>query len=553
VSSGAVEAAGYEDGLDTGREQGGRRVFAAERARARREAWRVAAACALSAPLVAPWLGLALPGWLELALAAPVQFVIGARFYAGAWKGLRVLTGNTDMLVAIGTSAAFALSVYLLLAAPPGAHLYFNASAVVIALVVVGKWLDARAIRSSSAAVRTLMALQPARAVVERDAGEIEVPVAAVSLNDVVAVRPGECFPVDGTVLTGESSADEKWLTGASLPVAKRPGDAVIGGSINGSGRLRVETTAVAGHSTLARIIALVADAASRRAPAHRLVERVAAWFVPCVLLGALGALAGWWLFAGDLATGAVTAVSVMAIACPCALTLAAPTALMVGTGAAARAGILVRDAHALERAHRLDTILLGIAVADSLELAARAAVQRLHALGIETVLLTAENERTVAAVAAQIGVRRVVAGASPARKAQEVRRLQAEGRVVGMVGEGAGDAPALSAADVGIAMGSGADVAMQTAGITLMRADPRLIADAVIVSRATYEKIRQGLFWAFLYNIVALPAAALGMLSPAVAGGAMALSSLSVVSNALRLRSWKPAARRDGVESTAR
>ena len=671
----AVRRAGYEAQLLTGDAEGDRRVFAAEEARMRQEARRAVVACVLSAPLLAPLVGLALPGWLELALAAPVQFVIGARFYVGAWKALRALTGNMDMLVAIGTSAAFGLSVYRLNAAPPGAQLYFDASAVVIALVVVGKWLEARAKRSTTAAIRTLMSLRPARARVERDGEEIELPVSAVALGDVVAVRAGEGFPVDGVVLSGDSWADEKWLTGESLPVAKHPGDAVTGGSVNGNGWLRVETTAVGAQSTLSRIIALLESAQSRKAPVQRLVDRVAAWFVPCVLLVALGALTGWWLFAGDLSTGIITAVSVMVIACPCALGLATPTALMVGTGAAARAGILVRDVETLERAHRLDTLvfdktgtltqgapvvteilpwrtserellslaaaaqagsehplaaavlaraaglerppldalsslpgmgleatvagerlLVGserlmqergvaadelhaqaerlegegrtvmwiarldpprlaglIAVADPLRPTARAAIERLHALGIETVLLTGDNEHIAAAVGVQLGIRRVVAGALPAQKEAEVRRLQAEGHVVGMVGDGINDAPALAAADVGIAMGSGADIAMQTAGITLIRSDPRLIADAIAVSRATYDKIRQGLFWAFVYNIVGLPAAALGMLSPVVAGGAMALSSVSVVCNALRLRSWKPAVRRDEAQSSVR
>jgi cation transport ATPase len=381
-------------------------------ARMRHEARRAAAACVLSAPLLAPLLGLALPGWIELVLAGVVQFVIGARFYAGAWKALRTLTSSVDLLVALGTSGAFGLSVYRLVAGPPGAHLYFDVSAVVIALTVIGKWLEPRTKRPPAAA-------------------------------------------------------------------APRP------------------------------------------------VDRVIAWFVPCVVLVALGALAGWWLFGGDLATGVVTAVSVLVMCCPCALGLATPTALRVGAGAAARAGILVRDAEALERAHRLDTLVLDIAIAEPLKPTARAAVERLHALGIETVVLAGDKEA-------------------------EVRRLQAEGRIVGMVGDSVDDVPALAAADVGVAMGSGADVAMQTAGITLLRSDPRLIADAVAVSRATYEKIRQGLFWAFVYNVVGLPAAALGMLSPSVVDGAMALSLVSVVCNTLRLKGWKPAVRRDGVHTRA-
>ncbi len=723
----AIRRAGYEAELLTGDADRDRHVLAAEQERIRREARRVAAASLLSAPLLLPMLGIALPGWLQLALATPVQLLIGARFYVAAWKALRAFTGNMDLLVALGTSAAYLYSLFLLLAAPPGAHLYFDASAVVIALVVTGKWLEARAKRSTTAAIRALMSLRPERARVERDGEEIELPAAAVALHDVVVVRPGERLPVDGVVLSGSSAVDEKLLTGESLPVAKRPGDRVTGGSINGNGRLRVETTAVGEQSTLARIIALVESAQAGKAPVQRLVDRVAAWFVPFVLLVALAALAGWWLVGGDLAAGIVAAVSVMVIACPCALGLATPTALMVGTGAAARAGILIRDIEALERAHRLDTVVLDktgtltegkpavteivpdgvsglellrlaaaaqrgsehplaqavlaeaaalelpaldefqgvpgkgltatvggrriavgnrrlmqdchaypdgadsqapgagrsaaarlegpaaklegraaslegqavsleghaasvegpaarlegqaasleeqaarleglgrtvmwvalleprprpiglIAVADPIRPTAPAAVARLHEMGLATVLLTGDNERTGAAVAAQLGIPRVIAGALPAEKAAEVRRLQAEGRRVGMVGDGVNDAPALAAADIGISIGSGADVAMQTAGITLMRSDPRLIAEAIAVSRATYEKIGQGLFWAFVYNIVGMPAAALGMLSPVIAGGAMALSSVSVVSNALRLRSWKPALGRAG------
>lgn len=397
----------------------------------RRGGWRAAAACVLSAPLLAPWAGLALPGWLEVALAAPVQLIIGARFYAGAWKALRTLTSSLDLLVALSTSAAFGISLYRLIAGPPGASLYFEVSAIVIALTGVGKWLEACA-----------------------------------------------------------------------------------------------------------------AHPATASAPVLRPVDRVVAWFVPCVLLFALFALVGWWLFAGDLRAGIVMAVSVMVLACPCALGLATPIALAVGAGAAARAGILVRDTEALERAYRIDTLLLDIAVAEPLRPAVRVAFERLRALGVETTLLTADDERAAAAV--QLGIRRVLPAALPEQKEAEVRRLRAEGRVVGMVGDSVDDAPALAAADIGIAMGYGAELAMQSAGLTLIRSDPRSIADAVALSRAIHENTRQGLFWAFVYNVVGLPAAALGMLSPLVAVGTMALSAVSVVLNTLRLKRWKPAARRN-------
>jgi len=661
----AVQRAGYHAELLTGDAQRERQIFAAEAERLHREGWRVAVAIVLSAPLLLPMVGVMLPGWLALALATPVQFLLGARFYAAATRALRARTGNMDLLVALGTSAAYFYSLYLFLERPSGTHLYFDASAVVIALVMLGKWLESRAKRSTTAALRALMALRPELARVERDGEEIEMPIGGVALTDVVVVRPGERLPVDGLVVGGHSQVDESLLTGESLPVAKGPGDRVTGGSINGNGRLRIETTAVGAHTTLARIIALVDQAQAGKAPVQRLVDRVAAVFVVVVLLVAAAALLGWWLIGGDLTAGVLSAVSVLVIACPCALGLATPTALMVGTGAAARAGILIRDAEALERAHRLDTValdktgtltegkpvvteivsseltdvellrlaaagqrgsehplaqavtaraaglelpaleefeglpgrgfiahiagralvvgnrrlleergvatqaldaaalalegqgrtlmwvawlepaprLLGlIAAADPVRPAARAAVERLRALGIETVLLTGDGERTARAVASELGIAHVLANALPAEKAAEVRRLQAEGRHVAMVGDGVNDAPALAAADVGIAMGTGADVAMQTAGITLMRGDPRLIAEAIAVSRATYEKIRQGLFWALIYNAVSMPAAALGFLTPVVAGGAMALSSVSVVSSALLLRGWKPA-----------
>jgi Cu+-exporting ATPase len=661
----AVDRAGYDAELLTGDLERDRQIIAAERRRLEREAWRIAAAVLLSGPLLLPMVGVMLPGWLQFALATPVQFVIGARFYRAAWRAVRAWTGNMDLLVSLGTSAAYFYSLYLLLAEPPGTHLYFEAAAVVIALVMVGKWLEARAKRTTTAAIRALMSLRPERARVERDGREIDIPAATVAVGDVVVVRPGERLPVDGMVASGRSEVDESLITGESLPVAKNPDDTVTGGSINGGGLLRIETTAIGEQSTLSRIIALVESAQVKKAPVQRLVDRVAAIFVPIVLGVALTTFLGWWLIAGNLTLGIIAAVSVMVIACPCALGLATPTALMVGTGAAARAGILIRDAEALELAHRLDTvvidktgtitegkpavtdvvplglsegqllalaaaaqtgsehplaravlakaeslslpeleefqsragkglvarvggrvlaignrrlmaetgILLGaledeavrledrgrtvmwiaaiepepallgiIAVADPVKPTARQAVQRLHAMGIDTLLLTGDNERTAAAVAAEVGVRRVLAGVLPAEKAAEVQRLQAEGRHVGMVGDGVNDAPALAAADVGIAMGTGTDVAMQTAGITLMRGDPLLIGDAITISRATYGKIRQGLFWAFVYNVIGMPIAALGLLSPVIAGAAMALSSVSVVSNAVRLRRWQPA-----------
>ncbi len=663
----AVRRAGYDGELLTGDAERDRALLAAEDRRLKRETWRIGAAVMLSAPLLLPMVSVPVPGWLQLLLATPVQFILGARFYTGSWKALRARTGNMDLLVALGTSTAYFYSLYLMLAGPPGGHLYFEAAAVVIALVMVGKGMELRAKRSTTAAIRALMSLRPERARIERDGGEIEVPIAAVAVQDLVVVRPGERLPVDGIVVSGTSDVDESLLTGESLPVAKHKGESVTGGSINGSGLLRIETTAVGEHSTLARIIALVEHAQAKKAPVQRLVDRVAAVFVPIVVTLAALTFLGWWLLMGQLTAGVIAGVAVMVIACPCALGLATPTALMVGTGAAAKAGILIRDAEALERAHGLDTIaldktgtltegrprvtdivaigisetallslaaaaqtgsehplaravllkadslelpklesfqarpgmgliaqvtgrtvaignrrlmadckvpqerlesraaaleelgrtvmwvaevgeapdLLGlIAVADPLRPTARAAVEHLTRIGIETVLLTGDNAHTARAVARELGITQVLAGVLPAEKAREIERLQAAGKRVGMVGDGVNDAPALAQADIGIAMGSGADVAMQTAGITLMRADPLLIGDAIAVSRATYNKIRQGLFWAFFYNVIGMPAAALGFLNPVIAGAAMALSSLSVVSNALLLRRWRPAVR---------
>ena len=669
----AVRRAGYEAELLTGDSERDREIAAAEARRMQAESRRLAVAAVLSVPFLAPMVGVTLPGWLQLVLATPVQFLIGTRFYVGAWKAMRARLGNMDLLVALGTSAAYFYSLYLLLARSAGTGLYFDSAAVVIALVTAGKWLEARAKRATTAQIKALLSLRPERARVVRGEEEIEIPANAVAVGDVVVVRPGERLPVDGVVIGGHSEVDESLLTGESLPVAKVAGDKVTGGSINGPGLLRLETTAVGNESTLSRIIALIEGAQAKKAPVQHLVDRVAGVFVPVVLAISVAAFLGWWLFAGEFTAGLIAAVSVLVIACPCALGLATPTALMVGTGVAAKAGILIRDAEALERAHRLDTLVLDktgtvtegrpavtevipngiserellrltaaaqvgsehplaravlararevgsedssplpledfqshaglgltarvggrrvvignrrlmqehhiltadgeseagrlealgrtvmwvaaldprptrlglIGVADPIRPEAAAAVSQLGAIGIETVLLTGDNERTAAVVAAQLGIRRVLAGALPEGKAAEVRRLQGQGHQVGMVGDGVNDAPALAAADVGFAVGTGADIAMQTAGVTLMRGDPRLLGDAIAVSRATYRKIRQGLFWAFIFNVIGLPAAAFGLLNPMIAGAAMALSSVTVVSNALLLRRWRPAAAR--------
>ncbi len=641
-----------------------------EQRKAQRELAILAVSVALTLPLVAPmvlmpfgihWM---LPGWVQLGLAAPVQLLVGARFYRGAWGALRALTGNMDLLVALGTTAAFGLSVALL--ATGSQELYFEASASVITLVLLGKSLEARAKRSTTAAVRALMALVPDRARVLRNDREVEVAAEAVGRGEIVVVKPGERVAVDGRIVSGQSELDEALLTGESLPVTRGEGDEVTGGSINGSGLLHVEATRVGADSRLAHIVELVQGAQAAKAPIQRVVDSVAAVFVPTVVAIAMVTLLGW-LVAGAPATAAIIhAVSVLVIACPCALGLATPTALMVGTGAAARAGILIKDAEALERAQAVGLVifdktgtltegrpdvrevialgddeqalvaltaaaqsgsehplgqavvryaaagnvslpaldrftaiagkgleatvagrallvgsgrlmeergigieplsdqaaelaeqgmslmwiaatseppqLLGlIGVGDAVRPSAAAAIERLGAAGIETVLLTGDNHRTAAVVGEQLGIGQVVAEVLPADKAQQVVERRATGRVVAMVGDGVNDAPALAAADVGIALATGTDVAMHTASVTLMRPEPLLVSDAIEISRATTRKIRQNLFWAFCYNVIGIPLAALGFLSPVIAGAAMALSSVSVVTSSLLLRRWRP------------
>ncbi|HMN64071.1 MAG TPA: heavy metal translocating P-type ATPase [Burkholderiaceae bacterium] len=680
----AVEAAGYEARVHSDAASGA----APMPVRADRGGLWVAGAALLSLPLAAPMLlapfgiDAMLPGWWQLLLAAPVQFVFGARFYRDGWKAARALSGNMDLLVAIGTSAAFGLSLYFLLAHGDGheAHYYFEASAVVVTLVLFGKWLEARAKRRTVDAIRALQALRPETARVAVGAREIELPIAQVSVGDEVLVRPGERIPVDGEIVDGLTHVDESMLTGESRPVSRRPGDRVAGGSINGEGLLRVRTAAVGTETVLARIIRLVEDAQAAKAPIQRLVDRVSAVFVPVVLGIGLVTLLGWGLGAGDWARAVLNAVSVLVIACPCALGLATPTAIMAGTGVAARHGILIKDAQALELAHavravafdKTGTLTVGqpgllaaepaagvdggallalsaaiqrgsehplakavqrayeaapggavplpevsgiravagrgvsatlrqdgadvevflgseawmaergvdvaelagsargqesegrtvsfvatqqlsrpprvlglLAFGDAVKPGAAAAVATLRRLGVRTVLLTGDNAGAAAAVARGIGLDEVRAQVLPEQKAEAIRSLRAQGsgaqQVVAMVGDGVNDAPALAAADVGIAMGTGTDVAMHTAAITLMRGDPGLVPAAIDISRRTYAKIRQNLFWAFVYNVVGIPLAALGYLSPVIAGAAMALSSVSVVTNALTLRRWRP------------
>ena len=704
-------------------------------------AWRpVLIAGALSMPLLLPMLagvaGLswAWPAWLQFLLATPVQFWFGARFYAGAWRALRGGGANMDVLVALGTSAAYGLSLYewwggtgMHGTAPQ--HLYFEAAAVVITLVLLGKQLEARAKRQTTHALRALQALQPATARVRRAEGDSDIAIAHLRVDDVLVVRPGERFAADGVVSEGESHVDESLVTGESLPVARGPGGRITGGAINGEGLLLVQVTAVGAESTLARIVRLVETAQEKKAPIQHLVDRVSAVFVPVVCVAALCTLLGWGFAGGDWQRAVLNAVAVLVIACPCALGLATPTALMAGTGVAARHGILIKDAQALEIAHDVSLVafdktgtltegkpmlvacvavdgdgarllaltaavqggsahplaqavmdmargtkarvppasaqravagrgvsarvrmpvdagatadarqagaiaasaimsarqsaglapgtgltidaerataalgrelelrlgsarwmaelgvelaplmalavelqalgrtvswladvtgdtprLLGLlAFGDRLRDGAIDAVQRLQSQGVRTVIISGDGHASAEGVAQLLGITEVHAEVLPGEKASllaSLRSLSVDDRRrgrhwpvrVAMVGDGINDAPALAAADIGIAMASGADVAMEAAGITLMRPDPRLVADALDISRRCVAKIRQNLFWAFAYNVAGIGLAAAGLLSPMVAGAAMAFSRVSVVTNALTLRRWKAA-----------
>ena len=641
--------------------------------RLHRERWALTLAIVLALPLVLPMLlapfGIhwMLPAWAQFVLATPVQFVLGARFYVAAWKAVKAGAGNMDLLVALGTSAGYGLSLYEWAIAEPGTmpHLYFEASAVVIALVLLGKYLESRAKRQTASAIRALEALRPERALRMVDGQEQDVAISDLRLNDLVLVKPGERFPVDGEVVEGQSHADEALISGESLPVPKQPGDKVTGGAINGEGRLVIKTLALGTETVLARIIRLVEDAQSAKAPIQKLVDKVSQVFVPVVLLIALATLLGWWLYGAPIETALINAVAVLVIACPCALGLATPTAIMAGTGVAARHGILIKDAEALERAHEVSAVVfdktgtltsgtpqiahfsaldgdeahllqaagalqrgsehplakavldacaarnlnvpdvtgsqsltgrgiagtlegrrlalgnrrlleetglapgslaasasawetegrtlswlieqspqpqvLGLfAFGDTLKPGAQSAIAQLNARHISSHLLTGDNRGSAKVVAEALGISDVHAEVLPADKAATVAELKKTG-VVAMVGDGINDAPALAAADIGIAMGGGTDVAMHAAGITLMRGDPRLVPAALEISRKTYAKIRQNLFWAFIYNVIGIPLAAFGFLNPVLAGAAMAFSSVSVVSNALLLKFWKP------------
>jgi Cu+-exporting ATPase len=637
----------------------------------------------LMLPMIAEWLGLhwMLPAWVQFVLATPVQFILGARFYRAGWHALRAGTGNMDLLVAVGTSAGWGLSMWLWLTSGGGmAHLYFEASAVVITLVLLGKWLEARAKRQATTAIRALHALRPDTAHLIGVDGEVDVPLDEVMPGDRLVVRPGERIPADGRLLEGRTQVDESMLTGEPLPVTKEAEAMLTGGSVNGDGRIVMQVSAVGAESVLARIVRLVEDAQAAKAPIQRLVDRVSAVFVPVVMVIAVITLAGWLMAGANVETALIHAVAVLVIACPCALGLATPAAIMAGTGVAAKQGILIKDAQALEIAHRVDTVAFDktgtltvgrprltafvvapdadeaalLVVAASLQSGsehplaravvqaakerrvavpspddvravpgrgtegevnavsyvigslrwmeelnvgldvgpnvqwgalarkaqalqdegatvsalvertsqglalralmafgdepkpgAREALAALRARGIRTVMISGDNRGAAFAMARRLGLDpdagEVMAEVLPGDKALKVAALKDGGHVVAMVGDGVNDAPALAAADVGMAMGNGTDVAMQAAGVTLMRGDPQLVAAALDISHRTVMKIRQNLFWAFAYNVAGIPLAALGYLSPVVAGAAMALSSVSVMANALLLRRWRP------------
>ena len=642
----------------------------------------------LSLPLMLPMVGelfgrhWMLPAWLQFALATPVQFVLGWHFYRAGWHALKALSGNMDLLVSIGTSAGWALSMWLWLTSAPGAavHLYFEGSAWVVTLVMLGKWLEVRAKRQTTSAIRALHALRPDVAHLIGPDGEADVPVGDLLVGDRLVIKPGERIPVDGVLLEGRTQVDESMLTGEPLPVDKYPSAdlgtaaqaALTGGSINGDGRVVMLVRAIGSETVLARIIRLVEDAQAAKAPIQRLVDQVSAVFVPAVLMISLITLLGWWLSGHSFEQALLNTVAVLVIACPCALGLATPVAIMAGTGVAAQHGILIKNAQALELAHRVDivafdktgTLTLGhprlasLLVADgmnenetlriaaslqsgiehplsravvrlarerllaletpnnvhslpgrgsegelgsrhfligslrwmkeldidtnSMESKARPlqdqgatvsamaertshglvlcallaffdepkpgakdALAALRALGIKTVMISGDNRGSAETMARRLGLRpeegEVMSDVLPAEKAKRVAALKTGGHVVAMVGDGVNDAPALATADVGMAMGNGTDVAMHAADITLMRGDPLLVAAALDISNRTVAKIRQNLFWAFAYNVAGIPLAAFGFLNPVVAGAAMAMSSISVMSNALLLKRWKP------------
>jgi Cu+-exporting ATPase len=642
----------------------------------REAAWRslrrdLVVAIVLTAPLLAQMVLMFVPGArhedllprvLQLALATPVQFVIGRRFYTGAWRALRGGGANMDVLIVLGTSIAWLWSTVVTVLGMHDEHVYFEASAAIVTLVLLGKALEARARAGTSAAIEGLLKLAPRIAHVERDGQEVDVPLGQVVVGDRFVVRAGEAMPVDGVVLEGAASADESMLTGEARSVPKAAGDTVLAGTTNLDGRLRCEATGVGSATLLAGIVRLVGEAQGSKAPIQRLADRVSGIFVPVVVAIAVVTFVVTWIAAGDATPAIVNAVAVLVIACPCALGLATPTAIIVGTGRGAQLGVLIRNAVALENAGRLTTLVVDktgtvtegtpevtnvhvlaeassddvlataaaleqgalhplaqaivararerrlafpvvhdfgaipgqgtfgtlgsdqaqvgslaflaargvdvdharvdalvargesvvgvarggqmigvVALADRVRSTSRAAVAELTREGIDVLMLSGDNGANVEAIARDVGIAHAQGAMTPDAKVEAIRRRQAAGEVVGMVGDGINDAPALAAADVSFAIGAGSAIAIEAADVTVVRNDLRAVADAIRLSRATRRKIRQNLFFAFAYNVLGIPLAALGFLSPVIAGAAMAMSSVSVVGNALTLRRFRP------------
>lgn len=639
-----IKDAGYEASLTAEKKE-------AKEKSLRTEKISIFISALLTLPLVLPMLGFfMLPPLVQLMLALPVQFYFGAHFYAGAWGAIKSRSGNMDLLVAVGTTSAFGLSLYLMFTTHHS-HLYFESSSVIITLVMFGKYLEKRAKAQTTKAISLLQELQPEEALVRRNGREEVLAVGKIILGDEVIVRAGEKIPVDGKVVEGTSEVNESLITGESMPKGKSSGDSVTGGSLNGNGLLIIKVTALGSESMLSKIIRMVEEAQMKKAPIQRLVDKVSAWFVPVVMIVALLTVLITGFITGNWETAIINGVAVLVIACPCALGLATPTSIMVGTGVAASHGILIKDAEALELMHSVTAIafdktgtltegkpklqkivseklpekdvlkimaalqsgsehplaeavlnhakenaidfpraldvkaLPGIGIeglvegkkyslgshrllketklpeegftrsylvdesgllamvdfSDEMKANSPAAITKLRALGIRTVMLTGDNESTARKISSRLQIDEVKANVLPHEKVSYIQSLKKSGGIVAMVGDGINDAPALATADIGIAMATGTDVAMHSAGVTLLQGNPLLIPDAIEISRKTFNKIKQNLFWAFIYNLIGIPLAASGHLSPAVAGLAMALSSVSVVTNSLLLKTWKP------------